>query len=146
MTDGIKTPPLNPFTDLKALLGQLRYQQQISEAAQSGSLFSPLTAEEGALPQVGDRAARPGQTLYNLDGTTSSEKTRGFGINGVETNIPTVVPGPDGVLEQRSVQEALDMFFRGENPAVGEFRTAKEASVAAKARSLQGGRNVGINK
>lgn len=73
--------------------------------------------------------------LGNSDGSFSTERTITIDAqtpNGVVRwyNIPTIVGG-----KRLSEDEATDLFFKGQNPPVGDFESLDRALEAARSRS-----------
>lgn len=140
------SPELTPWVDFQAYLDRMNYDRNVQQAQQQNAQFGAMTAEAGHYPQVGAMASRPGQVIYNPDGTESSEKSfsvgMDFGTGGEKTALlRSIAPNQRGMLQQFSPAAALNMFRSGNNPAIGIFDNQTQADAAAKFRSENGGRN-----
>jgi len=138
-------PQLTPWVDFQAYLERQNYNRNVQQAQQENAQFGAMTAEQGHYPQIGAQASRPGQVIYNPDGSTSSEKSFSMGMdfgNG-EKNVllRSIMPNAQNRLQQFSPADALNMFREGSNPAIGMFDSQIQADAAARFRSENGGRN-----
>lgn len=139
-------PELTPWVDFQAYMDRINYDRNLQDAKQNNAGFGAMTAKQGHYPQVGATAARPGQIIYNPDGSESSEKSfsvgMDFGAGGEKTALlRSIVPNQNGILQQYSPAAALNMFRTGNNPLIGVFDNQSKADAAAKFRSDNGGRN-----
>ena len=140
------SPQLTPWVDFQAYMDRMNYENNLQQAKQANAGFGAMTADQGHYPQVGAMASKPGQVIYNPDGSTSSEKSfsvgMDFGTGGEKTALlRSIAPNQQGMLQQYSPAAALNMFRTGQNPAIGIFDNQTQADAAAKFRSENGGRN-----
>jgi hypothetical protein len=146
MAEQYQNPQLTPWVDFQAYMDRQNYNQQGQQSQQQGTGFGQMTANQGHYPRVGTQASRPGQVIYNPDGSESSEKSfsvgMDFGTGGEKTALlRSIMPNGQGNLQQYSPAAALNMFRSGQNPAIGVFDNQSQADAAAKFRSDNGGRN-----
>lgn len=67
--------------------------------------------------------------LKNQDGSVSTESTVGIEEDGKFINIPTVIDG-----KRYSAEDAIKLYKRGDNPAVGVYSTQERADQQAQLR------------
>lgn len=112
------------------LLAQAMGLSELARAAQSGA------ARPVELGNI-DLYHRPQH--QNPDGSTSTVRTMGYNVGGLETNLPTIAPNGD-LLHGR---QALELFGRtGQH--LGRYRTPEEAEIAAQALHLDQARMYGM--
>jgi hypothetical protein len=84
-----------------------------------------------SVPAEDPTAGNAGKPIVqNADGSFSTERTITVEADGRHYLIPTIVDG-----KARPPDEAVELWKKGTNKAVGDFATAAEAETAAKARS-----------
>lgn len=146
MAEQYQNPQLTPWVDFQAYMDRQNYQNNVQNAQQNNAGFGAMTGRQNHYPQVGAQASRPGQVIYNPDGSESSEKSfsvgMDFGTGGEKTALlRSIMPNAQGNLQQYSPAGALNMFRNGTNPAIGMFDNQSQADAAAQFRSQNGGRN-----
>lgn len=78
---------------------------------------------------------RQNPAIQNPDGSFSTERTITIESEGRHLLIPTIVGG-----RERTEEQAITLWRRGENPPVGNYASAQEAEREARARSDRIGR------
>jgi hypothetical protein len=81
--------------------------------------------------RMGQAAIDPNKPqINNADGSFSTERTITVEMDGKHYVLPTIVGG-----KQYTPEQAIELFRRGANQAVGIFASQQEADAAAAARS-----------